>query len=612
MHKSNPIIPIIAVVLGFTYFYFQAAQPLDPVEGFHLEEFARLPIVDRGRIKPMDTFARVSLMVMNDGFQTFKPDISEKEKAELTTLKNKSSRTAEENKAYLSLSEKDKRQPAVRWLLDVMTSRFSDNHIAEKHKVFRIENDQLLGLLALQPRPGLRYSIEEFAPQMGELEKAGKAADQKENAKKDAFDKSVLQLAHHLQSYMEIASLQTPLVIPAGKGEDWKPFMQAALESRNANQADPNASMNPTVSVFGQMLLSYLKNEPLNFNKALIEYRELITKELPAQSEISGFEVFFNHFAPFYHCIVVYLFVFLISCFAWVTAPATLNKTAFWLCILTLLVHTWALGSRMHIQGRPPVTNLYSSAIFIGWGCVLGCLMLEGIYKNGIGNIVGSVTGSLTLLIAQHLSAEGDTLEMMQAVLDTNFWLATHVTCVTLGYTATFVAGFLGIIYVVMGIVTTTLTPERDKSLTQMIYGVVCFAMLFSFVGTVLGGIWADQSWGRFWGWDPKENGALLIVIWNAIILHARWGGMAKSRGVALLAIAGNMVTGWSWFGTNQLGVGLHAYGFNDQLAWGLTAFWLSQLGLIGVGLIPRQYWLSSRMASKTSSIPAKLQPKQA
>jgi len=612
MHKSNPIIPIIAVILGFAYFYFQAAQPSDPVEGFHIQEFAKLPIVDRGRVKPMDTFARVSLMVMNDGFQTFKPDISEKEKVELTTLKNKSARTPEENKTFSSLSEKDKRQPAVRWLLDVMTSRFSDNHIAEKHKVFRIENDQLLGLLALQPRPGLRYSIEEFAPQIGELEKAGKAADQKENAKKDAFDKSVLQLAHHLQSYMEIASLQTPLVIPAGKGEDWKPFMQAALESRNANQADPNAGMNPTVSKFGEMLLSYLKNEPLNFNKALIEYRELITKELPVQSEISGFEVFFNHFAPFYHCIVVYLFVFLISCFAWVTAPATLNKTAFWLCILTLLVHTWALGSRMHIQGRPPVTNLYSSAIFIGWGCVLGCLMLEGIYKNGIGNIVGSVTGSLTLLIAQHLSAEGDTLEMMQAVLDTNFWLATHVTCVTLGYTATFVAGFLGIIYVVMGIVTTTLTPERDKSLTQMIYGVVCFAMLFSFVGTVLGGIWADQSWGRFWGWDPKENGALLIVIWNAIILHARWGGMAKNRGVALLAIAGNMVTGWSWFGTNQLGVGLHAYGFNDQLAWGLTAFWLSQLGLIGVGLIPRQYWLSSRIASKTSSIPVKLQPKQA
>lgn len=612
MNKSGVFIPAIVLVIGFVYFYWQAALPADPVDGFHFQEFSRLPIIDRGRIKPMDTFARISLMVINDGFQTFKPELSEKEKSELASLKNKSNRSAEENKSLVALTGKEKRQPAVRWLLDVMTSRFSDNHIAERHKVFRIENDQLLGLLGLQPRPGLRYSIEEFAGQMAELEKAGKAADQKENSKRDAFDKSVLQLAHHLQSFMEIAALQTPLVIPAGKGEDWKPFMQAALESRNANQADPNISMNPAVSSFGQMLLSYLKNEPLNFNKALGEYKSLIQKELPVQSEVSNFEVFFNHFSPFYHCIVVYLFVFLISCFAWVTAPATLNKTAFWLCILTLLVHTWALGSRMYIQGRPPVTNLYSSAIFIGWGCVLGCIMLEGIYKNGIGNIVGSITGSLTLLIAQHLSAEGDTLEMMQAVLDTNFWLATHVTCVTLGYTATFVAGFLGIVYVMMGLITNTLTPERDKSLTQMTYGVVCFAMLFSFVGTVLGGIWADQSWGRFWGWDPKENGALLIVIWNAVILHARWGGMAKNRGIALLSIAGNMITGWSWFGTNQLGVGLHAYGFNDQLAWGLTAFWISQLGLIGLGLIPRQYWLSSRAANHNDTNLAKLQPKQA
>ncbi len=606
MNKTLPILPIIAVILGFSYLYTQAAQPSDPVDGFHLQEFARLPVVDRGRIKPMDTFARVSLMVMNDGFQTYKDELTEIDQKELARLKGSTNRSAEENLSLKTLEAKGKRLPAIRWMLDVMTSRFSDNRVAEKHKVFRIENDQLLGLLSLQPRPGLRYSIEEFAGQMGELEKAGKSADQKEPAKRDSLDKSVLQLAHHLQSFIEIASMQTPLVIPSGKGEDWKPFMQAALESRNNNQNDP------AVAAFGQMILSYMKNEPANFNKSLVEYRELVTKSLPTETEISQFEVFFNHFAPFYHCIVLYLFVFLISCFAWVTSPQMLNKTAFWLCLLTLIVHTWALGSRMYIQGRPPVTNLYSSAIFIGWGCVLGCLMLEGIYKNGIGNIVGSITGSLTLLIAQHLSAEGDTLEMMQAVLDTNFWLATHVTCVTLGYTATFMAGFLGIVYVFMGLFTTTLTEARDKSLTQMIYGVVCFSMLFSFVGTVLGGIWADQSWGRFWGWDPKENGALLIVIWNALILHARWGGMAKNRGVALLAIGGNMITGWSWFGTNQLGVGLHAYGFNDQLAWGLTAFWISQLALIGLGLIPRNLWMSSRIVQNTTNLSGKLKPKQA
>src|SRR5262249_11318809 len=152
----------------------------------------------------------------------------------------------------------------------------------------------------------------------------------------------------------------------------------------------------------------------------------------------------------------------------------------------------------------------------------------------------------------QHLSLSGDTLEMMQAVLDTNFWLATHVTCVTIGYTATFVAGFFGVVYVVLAVATSIsrrfdgpifLTREVAKPLGQILYGVVCFAMLFSFVGTVLGGLWADYSWGRFWGWDPKENGALLIVIMNALVLHARWGGMVKERGMALLAIVGNMVT---------------------------------------------------------------------
>jgi ABC-type transport system involved in cytochrome c biogenesis permease subunit len=182
---------------------------------------------------------------------------------------------------------------------------------------------------------------------------------------------------------------------------------------------------------------------------------------------------------------------------------------------------------------------------------------------------------------------------MMIAVLDTNFWLATHVTCVTFGYTATFVAGFFGIMYVIQGVFTRRLDADLRRSLSQMIYGIVCFATLLSFTGTVLGGIWADQSWGRFWGWDPKENGALLIVIWNALVLHARWCGLVKQRGMAVLAIAGNIVTAWSWFGTNQLGVGLHAYGFNEHLKDGLRWFWLSQLVLIGIGSMPLSRWRS-------------------
>ena len=138
-----------------------------------------------------------------------------------------------------------------------------------------------------------------------------------------------------------------------------------------------------------------------------------------------------------------------------------------------------------------------------------------------------------------------------------------------------------------------------------MLYGVICFAMLFSFIGTVLGGIWADQSWGRFWGWDPKENGALLIVIWNALILHARWAGMVKQRGMAVLAVAGNIVTAWSWFGTNMLGVGLHSYGFTSgsRLFW-LLFFMASQLVLIGIGLLPIRMWSSFGAAPQDSAPP--------
>ncbi len=136
---------------------------------------------------------------------------------------------------------------------------------------------------------------------------------------------------------------------------------------------------------------------------------------------------------------------------------------------------------------------------------------------------------------------------------------------------------------------------DVGRALAKMVYGIVCFATLFSFVGTVLGGIWADQSWGRFWGWDPKENGALLIVLWNAIILHARWGGMVRERGLMNMAVFGNIVTSWSWFGVNMLGIGLHSYGFMDAAFQWLRAFVVLQLFIIALGLLPKRMWRSFR-----------------
>ena len=337
------------------------------------------------------------------------------------------------------------------------------------------------------------------------------------------------------------------------------------------------------------MVSAYAKNDGTTFNVILRDYQDYLRANgLSAEINKTGKEFVFNNFDPFYKCEILYVLAFLLACGSWLTLARWPNQTAYYLIALAAVIHTAGLIFRMWLEGRPPVTNLYSSAVFVGWGAVILGLILERINRDGIGNVVASAVGFVTLLVAGGLSLSGDTMEMLQAVLDTNFWLATHVVIITIGYSATFVAGFLAIIYVVRDFVANRVPfgKANRTALTKMIYGIVCFATLFSFVGTVLGGIWADQSWGRFWGWDPKENGALMIVIWNAAILHARWGGMIRERGLVSMAIFGNAVTAWSFFGTNMLGIGLHSYGFMDKaFAW-LMVFVFVQVVVMTGGLM--------------------------
>ncbi|MEC8191061.1 MAG: cytochrome c biogenesis protein CcsA, partial [Verrucomicrobiota bacterium] len=306
------------------------------------------------------------------------------------------------------------------------------------------------------------------------------------------------------------------------------------------------------------------------------------------------FERMFNKIQPFAVSMELYVLAFLTICISWLRWSTTLNKVAFWILLFALIIHTAGLISRMYIQGRPPVTNLYSSAVFVGWGAVLLGAFLERFYRNGIGVAMASLVGFCTLIIAHHLAMDGDTLEMMRAVLDSNFWLATHVVIITFGYSAMFFAGMLAIAFIIGGLFVRSFSQKSAQSLSGMVYGITCFATLFSLVGTILGGIWGDQSWGRFWGWDPKENGALMIVIMGAILLHARWGGVVRERGIMAIAVCGNIVTAWSWFGTNLLGVGLHSYGFTDKGFKWLAIFFLSQLVFILLANLPWSFWRSN------------------
>ena len=277
---------------------------------------------------------------------------------------------------------------------------------------------------------------------------------------------------------------------------------------------------------------------------------------------------------------------------SWIGWTQPLRRASIWLLWFTFGLHTFALVARVYISGRPPITNLYSTAIFIGWAVVLLSLVLESIQKLGLGNIVASVIGFITLFLAYNLSLDGDTFIVLQAVLDTQFWLATHVITINLGYAATYAAGAWGIVYLLCTHVFPVLDQDARSKVLRTLYGTLCFAIFFSFVGTVLGGLWADDSWGRFWGWDPKENGALMIVLWNALVLHSRWGGLVKGRGLATLAVAGNIVTTWSYFGVNEYGVGLHAYGASESsTATWLLVFAATQLAIIALGLMPQRWF---------------------
>lgn len=403
----------------------------------------------------------------------------------------------------------------------------------------------------------------------------------------------------------------------------WCSFPEASAFTALEAQFDMEPA--PAMKHWKGMLSAYKANKPDEFNTHVADYLKFLKsaseEDLTVKSTGSvldltttSFEQFFNRMGPFNLASYMYVGAFVLVALGWVLSGfggmRALHSAAFAFALLTFGLHFAAIVGRIYISGRPPVTNLYSAAVFIGCAAAFFSLVMELFFQKGIGTTLACAVGYLSLRVAGGLSTDGDTFAVLQAVLDTQFWLATHVVTITLGYATTYVAGFIGVIYILGGIFTPAFSDKDRQRLTSMIYGTTCFSIFFSFVGTVLGGLWADDSWGRFWGWDPKENGALIIVIWNALILHARWGGMIQERGLAAYCVLGNIVVSWSFFGVNELGVGLHAYGLTEGRMKNLALFAVSQLVIAALALIPKQSWWSVRAnVDDPSRVPVDLNP---
>jgi ABC-type transport system involved in cytochrome c biogenesis permease subunit len=184
--------------------------------------------------------------------------------------------------------------------------------------------------------------------------------------------------------------------------------------------------------------------------------------------------------------------------------------------------------------------------------------------------------GSSLMMLARRYGMDGDTMPKLAAVLDSNFWLTIHVLTITLGYAAVLASGALGHWHLILLRSAKGSPKEMDAFSLQR--GVLGLGLLLTFVGTLLGGVWADQSWGRFWGWDPKENGALIIILWVAFLFHAMPAGFFSKRGFSLGSIFAIQTVLFAWFGVNLMGVGLHSYGFTEGTVRGLVLFALMEL----------------------------------
>ena len=436
--------PLLTVLIFGGYLLSKARPPKVETGKADIVAFSKLPIVSEGRPKPIDTLARNTLLILSDSqelpLQRDGEDLKANWEEVSAAIRKKWPKVTAEDVASFSgdlddlaplaktIAERSghplmqvefdlyeltsEKQPAVRWLLDVI----ADRDVARYHRVFKIENLELQKVLGLERRSRFRYAIAEFGDQISKLSKQLDEAHRLSNSDKEQlslFQRKLLDFGSKLQTYRrlqagytlpnlpplpdiaqietdpegvrsqlmtfigatrsaesEIQSLGVPLTVPYEAPDsketetvEWMPFSVALLHAyvngalgMEIHKDDPRDA---TIA-FNEILASYAAGDVEEFNKAVAGYRSLVTPTISEQVDLPkvSFETFFNHFSPFYYCAVLYLVAFALTCLSWLGWTRPLGRSAFWLMCFTLLVRTFAISARIPISGRPPVTNL--------------------------------------------------------------------------------------------------------------------------------------------------------------------------------------------------------------------------------------------------------------
>ena len=257
-----------------------------------------------------------------------------------------------------------------------------------------------------------------------------------------------------------------------------------------------------------------------------------------------------------------------------------LNSKLLWSVLtVTFLLECVAIFLRVWISGRGPVTNMYETVMWVGIGGLFFALVLAAYRKEKLFLLGGLILNLLALFMMTFATDMLDpTIKPLVPVLRDNFWLSTHVTSITISYAAFGLSWVLANYYMIKSIVR-NVTVEETKFINQLCYDCLKIGVVLLAAGIILGGVWADYSWGRFWGWDPKETWALIALMIYIAILHGRFAGWIKPKTfIPFVAIAFLSIM-MAWFGVNYiLAAGLHSYGFSEGGSMFLGGFFAIQL----------------------------------
>jgi cytochrome c-type biogenesis protein CcsB len=352
------------------------------------------------------------------------------------------------------------------------------------------------------------------------------------------------------------------LIIPALRNET-----DAWVQPSEFARYYTDAQFAPVQTQLQTLANAYAQGDGFNFSRATHQLRENLRALSPSiypQDRQLRLEYFYNHFEGFYRAIWCYGIALVILIAAHLRKRgAALRNIGVAVALLGLAFQASGILMRCLIAGRPPVTNMYESIIWVSFAVSLFGMIFFARYRTPVYLLAAlPVTLIALLLVHQMPIAMPSSIDPLVPVLRDNFWLTIHVLTITLSYAAFALAMGFGHI-LLWRYVRNPATASADAPMHFWLYRVLQLGVLLLAAGTILGGVWANYSWGRFWGWDPKETWALIALLCYILTLHGRLAGWWTEFGLVVASVVCFLAVLMAWYGVNfVLGKGLHSYGF--------------------------------------------------